>query len=205
MTRRRLLDLGCSAGGATRGYQLAGWHVTGVDIELQPNYPGDAFILADMLTVPLDGYDAYHASPPCQDHSPLSALVGKHGTGYLLPAIRERLEATGRPYVIENVPGAPMRVDLMLCGKMFNLRVKRHRWFEFWAGAMLPTVVHPRHTVPTATRQRRQRWAEGWDISITGDVGIYLGPEAMGIDWMTGNELSQAIPPAYTALVGQYL
>jgi DNA (cytosine-5)-methyltransferase 1 len=203
--RGRLLDLGCGAGGASYGYHLAGWDVTGADLHPQPNYPF-RFIQADMMTVDLDGYDAYHASAPCQDHSPLSALVGQHGTGWMLGAIRERLAVTGKPYVLENVPGAPMRRDLWLCGKMFRLRVKRHRLFEIgnWWG-LISQPAHPRHDVPTATRQRRQRWAEGWDVSITGDVGVYLAPEAMGVDWMTGNELSQAVPPAYTRYVGETL
>jgi DNA (cytosine-5)-methyltransferase 1 len=200
----RLLDLFCGAGGASVGYHRAGFDVVGVDIAAQPRYPFE-FYQADAMTYPLAGFDAYHVSAPCQDHSPLAALVGRHGTGWLLAAARERVAATGRPWVLENVPGAPMRPDLMLCGKMFGLRVKRHRWFELWPGAMLPQIFHPRHVTPTATRQRRQRWAEGWDISVTGDVGTYLGREAMGIDWMTGNELSQAIPPAYAELIGGLL
>lgn len=208
---KRALDLGCGAGGATRGYQLAGYYVVGVDTAPQPNYVGDEFHQADMLEYPLDGFDLIHVSPPCQDHSPLSALVGKHGTGYLLAAIRERLQAQPTPWVIENVPGAPMRADLRLCGKMFRsaatgrtLRVQRHRWIEIDPRAMIPgQPEHPRHDMPTATRQRRQRWAEGWDVSITGDVGTYLGPAAMDIDWMTGDELSQAIPPAYTRMIGE--
>ena len=65
--------------------------------------------------------------------------------------------------------------------------------------------AHPKHTVLTATKQRKQRWAEGWNVSITGDVGTYVGPEAMGIDWMSGQELCEAIPPAYTHLIGTQL
>ena len=183
------------------GYHRAGFDVVGVDIEPQPRYPFE-FHQADALSYPLDGFDAYHASAPCQDHTPLAALVGSHGTGWMLAATRERL--AGRVFVLENVPGAPMRTDLMLCGKMFGLRVKRHRLFETHGFAAV-APPHPRHTVPTASKQRRQRWAEGWDVSVTGDVGTYLGPEAMGIDWMTGNELSQAIPPAYTELIGKAL
>ncbi len=199
----RLLDLFCGAGGAARGYQMAGFYVVGVDLSPQPHYVGDD-IQADAATFPLDGFDAIHASAPCQDHSPLSALVGEHGTGWLLGHTRQRLAAANVPWVLENVPGAPMRVDAMLCGKMFGLRVKRHRWFEI-GNAFILVPPHPRHDVPTATRERRKRWAEGWDVSITGDVGTYLGAEAMGIDWMTGNELSQAIPPAYTEFIGSQL
>jgi DNA (cytosine-5)-methyltransferase 1 len=109
--------------------------------------------------------------------------------------------------VIENVPGAPMRTDLLLCGHMFGLRTQRHRWFELSPRAgIVPPLPHVhRPGVKTATKQRRQRWDEGWDVSVTGDVGVYVGPEALGIDWMTGNELSQAIPPAYTRYIGEFL
>jgi len=106
--------------------------------------------------------------------------------------------------VIENVPGAPMRADILLCGGMFALRTYRHRLFELGGWFTLQPEHRP-HTVKTATRARRKAWAEGLNISVTGDVGTYLGPAAMGIDWMTGNELSQAIPPAYTRFIGERL
>ncbi|HZN72489.1 MAG TPA: DNA cytosine methyltransferase [Micromonosporaceae bacterium] len=205
MGRPRLLDLYCGAGGAARGYQLAGWHVTGVDSQPQPRYAGDVFIQADALTVPLDGYDAAHASPPCHDHTSLTSIAGTDGTGWLLAATRERLAASGLPWIIENVPGAPMRCDVLLCGAMFRLRTQRHRWFELSDPMFPPTPEHPRHRVRTVTRARRRAWAAGLNVSVTGDVGSYVGPEALGIDWMTGNELSQAIPPAYTRLLGEHL
>lgn len=205
----RLLDLFCGAGGAARGYQLAGFHVVGVDIAPQPNYAGDEFVRADALEVLADtrfvsGFRAVHASPPCQDHSALSALAGKHGTGHLLPDTRRVLDALGLPYVIENVPGAPMRPDVELCGCMFGLRTYRIRYFEV-SGFAVMSPPHGPHRARTATSRRRERWARGWHVSVTGDVGTYVGPEAMGIDWMTGRELSQAIPPAYTRFIGERL
>jgi DNA (cytosine-5)-methyltransferase 1 len=204
MSRPRLLDLFCGAGGAAVGYDRAGFDVVGVDVKPQPHYPFE-FVQADAMTSPLDGFDAYHASAPCQDHTPLAALVGTHGTGWLLGAIRERLSATGKPFVLENVPGAPMRPDVILCGHMFGLRTRRHRWFELHGfGCLMPSHVH-RPGVLTATSRRRERWDAGWDVSVTGDVGVYVGPEALGIDWMNGNELSQAIPPAYTEYIGRQL
>lgn len=205
----RLLDLGCKKGGASRGYQLAGFYVVGVDIEPQPGYIGDEFIQADATTVPLDDFDAYSSSMPCHDHTSLRSLSGLNGTGWLLGAVRERLRATGKPYVIENVPGAPMRPDLKLCGCMFGLRLERLRWFELgnWPGLIAAPEHHRAkcRSVPTVTRNRRAMWDQGCKVSITGDVGSYLGPEAMGIDWMTGSELSQAIPPAYTEFIGRQL
>src|SRR5260221_481967 len=116
MTRPRLLDLFCGAGGAAMGYSRAGFDVTGVDIKPQPRYPFQ-FVQADAMSYPLDGFDAIHASPPCQDHmrSPGPAYES-HGTGWMLPATRSRLMATGLPWIIENVPGASLRADLKLCG-----------------------------------------------------------------------------------------
>ena len=159
------------------------------------------------MTYPLDGFDLIHASPPCQDHSPLSALVGTHATGWMLPATRGRLLATPAPWVIENVAAASVRPDFLLCGKMFGLRVQRHRKFEIdpRLGLLISLPEHPRHRERTATKNRRALWEQGWDVSVTGDVGTWLGPEALGIDWMTGNELSQAIPTAYTEYVGRAL
>src|SRR6266404_9137838 len=97
MTRPRLLDLFCGAGGAAEGYCRAGFAVTGVDISSQPRYPF-TFIQADAMTFPLDGFDAVHASPPCQDHSATRDFGGDHGTGWMLTATRDRLAASGLPW-----------------------------------------------------------------------------------------------------------
>src|ERR1017187_3938692 len=128
----RLLDLYCGAGGASAGYARAGFEVVGVDSRPMPNYPYE-FIQADAIEVLADKafmaqFDAAHGSPPCHDHTPLSALSGLDGTGRLPAAPREGFQAAGIPWVIENVPGAPMRADLTLCGGMFGLRTYRHRW-----------------------------------------------------------------------------
>lgn len=208
MRRPVLLDLYCGAGGAGMGYHRAGFEVIGVDIEPQLRYPfefhqGDALDLIDEL-VRRYRPAAIHASPPCHDHSSLVSLSGPDGTGDLLPATRDALSRTGLPWVLENVPRAPMRPDLVLCGGMWGLRTYRHRWFEL-SGVAALQPPHPRHVARTASSRRRERWAQGWHVSVTGDVGSYVGPEAMGIDWMTGAELSQAIPPAYTEWIGEQL
>jgi DNA (cytosine-5)-methyltransferase 1 len=211
MSRRRdyaprLLDLFCGAGGCSVGYARAGFDVVGVDINPQPRYPFE-FHQADALTFPLDGFDAIHASPPCQDHSPLAALVGLHGTGWVLDHTAARMMEQPAPWVIENVAGAKMRADLTLCGGMFGLRTYRHRKFTLdpRIGQLLAVPAHPRHIARTSTKKRRVGFDAGMHVSITGDVGSWLGPACMGIDWMTGDELSQAIPPAYTEFVGQQL
>jgi DNA (cytosine-5)-methyltransferase 1 len=217
----RLLDLGCSAGGTSWGYWLAGQdsvaaggpgiEVHGVDIRPQPRFPWPGrFTQGDATTIDLAGYDAYACSMPCHDHTPLKSVAGLDGTGHLLGDLRTRLRATGKPYVIENVPGAPMRADLKLCGCMPDppLRTYRVRWFELsehFAGSGVVQPAHRDHSARTATKHRRKLWDEGWHVSVTGDVGTYVGPEAMGIDWMTGNELSLAVPPAYTRYAGRYL
>lgn len=209
----RLLDLFCGAGGAARGYQLAGFHVTGVDILPQPRYAGGHFCQADIMEVGLPAllrelgpFDAIHASPPCHDHSALSSVAGLDGTGWMLAATRQALIASGLPWVLENVPGADMRRELVLCGTMFGLRVYRHRWFESSVFMLQPG--HPRHTVKAgghkAQRQRKAAYLAGGFVTVTGNVGSYAGP-AMGIDWMTGEELSQALPPAYTEWIGAAL
>jgi DNA (cytosine-5)-methyltransferase 1 len=201
------LDLFSGAGGAARGYQAAGFHVTGVDNRPQPRFAGDEFVLGDALEyLAVHGreYDAIHASPPCHDHTTLSSRAGTDGSGWLLRATRKALDTTGRPWVIENVVGAPMRPDVILCGELFGLRTIRHRWFEL-GGWWVLCPMHPPHTARTSTRKRMRDWLAGMHVSVTGDVSTYLGREAMGIDWMTGAELAQAIPPVYTRWLGERL
>lgn len=202
----RILDLFSGAGGAAMGYHRAGFHVTGVDNRPQPRYPfefhvGDALEFASAHG---HEFDAIHASPPCHDHSKLAARWGKVGTGNLLPETRELLEAAGRPYVIENVEGAPMRPDIILCGEQFGLRTVRHRWFElgrWWA--MCP--MHVPHSAPTSHAKRTRDWLAGMHTSVTGKVNRAVASVALDIDWMTGPELAQAIPPRYTHWIGERL
>jgi len=210
----RLLDLCCCQGGAARGYAQAGFRIVGVDADPQPRYPYE-FIQADAIEVLRDRafvntFDAVHASWPCQAYSPLNALPttkASHEHPDLVGPGRELMSTYDMPWVIENVMAAPLdrRRSITLCGGMFGLRTYRHRRFEPSPGLTLVATPHPKHLIRTATKQRRQRWAEGWHVSITGDVGTYLGPEAMGIDWMTGQGLSEAIPPAYTEYIGGQL
>lgn len=197
----RALDLFCCAGGASMGLHRAGFEVVGVDIDPQPRYPFE-FHQADAMTFPLDGFDFVWASPPCQRFSALATREDLSGYPDLVDPIRQRLVASGVPWCIENVPGAPLRRDLMLCGGMFGLRSYRHRHFE--CSFPIDQPEHPKHTVRVNRRgeNRREHWARGGFITITGDVGIYCGPEAMGIDWMSGNEMSEAIPPAYAEYIG---
>ena len=216
VARIRLLDLFCCAGGAARGYQDAGFHVTGVDIKAQPRYAGDEFVQADALEfLALHGhrFDAVHASPPCQAHTTLTKGNVHRGIGMghvdLIPATRAALEAAGRPYVIENVTSAPVRADVTLCGLMFGLRVFRHRLFELGGWAML----QPHH--PTHRGHRVAGWRHG--IRYEGDMVAVYGAgggkgsvsewqSAMGIDWTASRtELAEAVPPAYTAHVGLQL
>ncbi|WP_216916371.1 hypothetical protein [Nocardia noduli] len=131
MSRPRLLDLYCCAGGASMGYHLAGFEVVGVDIDPQPRYPFE-FHRADALEFLAEHgheYDAITASPPCHDHTPLKSRAGENGTGWLLHATLAALAAQRAPWIVENVMGADMRADIVLCGTMFGLRVYRHRKF----------------------------------------------------------------------------
>lgn len=204
MTRPRLLDLFCGAGGAGVGYHRAGFDVVGVDINPQPRYPFE-FHQADAMTFPLDGFDAVHASPPCQRYTALGTREDLSHHPDLVAATRFGLAVFAGPWVIENVVGAPLRADLTLCAAAFGLRSYRHRIFE--SNARLVQPPHPPHRVRVNRRgeNRREHWARGGFVTITGDIGSYVGPEAMGIDWMTGAELSQAIPPAYTEYIGKQL
>ena len=202
MSRPRLLDCYCGAGGASAGYHRAGFDVTGVDIAPQPRYPF-AFIQTDALEyIAAHGheYDAIAASPPCQQYTRLRSL---HKRTYpdLIALTRDALRAAGRPYIIENVPGAPLIAPVVLCGTMFaGLRVYRHRLFE--CSFFLLSLPHSRHRVPTMQRGYCADWP-GF-VTVTGghNVPKSIAAAAIGIDWMTREELSQAIPPAYTEFLG---
>lgn len=198
--RPLLLDLFCGAGGAAMGYYRAGFDVVGVDVRPQPRYPFE-FVQADANEYPLADFDAIHASPPCQDHS-RSQKPREHGTGWMLAATRERLTAQRAPWVIENVPGAPMRADLKLCGCMFGLpNLKRERWFETsWHAFELRQPCEHSEPVISVTGT-----GAGTSHGRHGHITFADWRRVMAIDWMTGKELAQAIPPAYTEYIGRLL
>jgi DNA (cytosine-5)-methyltransferase 1 len=200
--RPRLLDLFCKAGGAGKGYHNAGFDVVGVDIEPQPNYPFE-FHCADALTFPLDNFDAIHASPPCQAHSRAQKIRGRDHPE-LIAATRARLLAAEVPYIIENVPSAPLINPVVLEGQMFDgLRTQRTRWFETNWPLDVPFMRSPR-PAPNAKMGRRVKAGE-WMHVVGNFTDPVAGGEAMGIGWMTRAELAQAIPPAYTEMIGEQL
>ena len=204
MRQPRLLDLFCGAGGAGMGYHRAGFEVVGVDLHPQPNYPFE-FHQADALEFPLDGFDAIHASPPCQAYSLVTGFHPEVRSDHpdLVAPTRELLEQTGLPYVIENVMHAPIRRDIVLCGEMFGLRVHRHRAFE--CGRWMPMRIQHQ---PHRLRGARTNCETGPDVArwVTGHYADHEDASAaMGIDWMTRDELPNAIPPAYTEYLGTYL
>lgn len=216
-TRPKLLDLFCKAGGAAMGYHRAGFDVVGVDVEPQPNYPFE-FHQADATTFPLEGFAAVHASPPCHDHSNVTGrdrkTKGLKGTGWMLEHTIERLSAAGVPWVVENVEAAQFPEGTMkvrLCGSSFGLDLRRHRWFASNMPLSAPPCDHSWQT-PRFRSLSMKRHREGKLASVVGVHGHlnYAGEfeircAAMGIDWMTSDELSQAIPPAYTEHIGHQL
>ena len=206
--RPRLLDLFCGAGGAAMGYHRAGFDVVGVDINPQPHYPFE-FHQADAMTYPLDGFDAIHASPPCQAYS---SLHGFNATEFprLIDPTRNRLLAADVPYVIENVVGAPLIAPVRLCGSSFGLRVWRHRLFEMTnPPAIVPPCSHhefprPIDVTGTGGASGRPRTTPGGGLSRK-PRNLAEARDAMGIDWMTRRELREAIPPAMTEWLGPFL
>lgn len=206
----KLLDLFCGAGGAAVGYHRAGFtEIVGVDIAPQPRYPF-AFVQADALeflaSTRADDYDLIHASPPCQDYSPTRHYNGKRYPRLIEP-VRNLLEDRGRPYVIENVPGAPLRAPVVLCGQMFGLRVYRHRLFESSDLTLAP--AHPSHREVCARNGVVPASDKGF-MTITGGkhsrAWQRAACEVMGTPWMrTIREVCEAVPPAYTEWIGRQL
>lgn len=216
--RPKLLDLFSGAGGAARGYQLAGFHVTGIDHKPQPRYAGDVFVQGDALEYCRahgHEFDAIHASPPCQAHSTLRALHRQRDYPDLVNETRIVLIATGRPWVIENVVGAPIQSGLTLCGSMFGLgavcrdgafhQLRRHRYFESSELMIAPPCAHKGRPVGVYGNGGGNE-GRAHLPSVNGYTGnAKERREAMGIDWMNRGELSQAIPPAYTEYIGRQL
>lgn len=240
MNRPIILDLFSGAGGCAHGYQQAGFFVVGVDLYPQPRYAGDRFLQMDALEALrvliaggyitdttghhwyLSDFSVIHASPPCQFGSELRFLHQHKQYHNFIPETRRLLQATGRPYVIENVAGSRAHLisPIMLCGSSFGLRtgnaeLQRHRFFEIHPFFFLaPPCCHGSENVIGIYgghgRNRRV-------ISVVGHSGghstrqasngftMVERNEAMGIDWMTQQELSQAIPPAYTQWIGTHL
>jgi DNA (cytosine-5)-methyltransferase 1 len=209
----RALDLFCCAGGATRGLQLAGFHVTGVDHEPQPRYCGDAFHQADALTFPLHGYDLIWASPPCQAYTPASWTARQQGHTYptLIGATRRCLQDSGTAWVIENVPSAPLRQGaILLCGLSFGLPLLRHRRFESSFTMLAPS--HTRHTRGSAIRgetftvfgkagsltNRRRGKSQPYSTARVQEARV-----ALGIDWMLYSEMAESVPPAYAEFIAR--
>jgi DNA (cytosine-5)-methyltransferase 1 len=224
----RCLDLFCGGGGAAMGLHRAGFDVVGVDLHAQPRYPFE-FHQADAMTYPLDGFDLIWASPPCQRFSMMRTMHKREHADLLTPT-RERFASLDIPWVIENVPNAPLHPgSLMLCGTMFGLGVgdaelRRHRYFETPFLLIGPQCQHQRARyfkdgVPQQRTvgvyggggrdRRRPRtvgvWGNACGSSVRDGCQAFSTEErrvAMGIDWMTGKELSQAIPPAYSQWIG---
>lgn len=206
----RVLDLFCGAGGASMGYHRAGFEVAGADINPQPNYPflfHQADVTDGISNELLQSFDLVHASPPCQGY-----MSGSTSTGdkypRLIAATRELLAESGVPYVIENiVPAAPHLIKpIQLCGELFGLGVIRHRLFEFgnYDGAGQPAHIKHRGRV---RGWRHGQFFDGPYVAVYGKGGGKAtqseAAAAMGIDWMTLDEMREAIPPAYTQFIAE--
>lgn len=187
------------------GLHHAGLEVTGVDIENQPHYPFK-FIQADALTFDLSGYDFIWASPPCQAYTTLKNIRGNGDIHpKLIEQVRDRLKSSGAQWTIENVPGAPLIQPVMLCGTMFPpLKVYRHRLFECSWGQPFPPAACNHSFAMGPSRGAYHRLDESPFITCCGhNFQAESGKIAMQIDWMTRDEMAQAIPPAYSKYIAE--
>jgi DNA (cytosine-5)-methyltransferase 1 len=205
----KLLDLFCGAGGASMGYAMAGFDVTGIDVKHGKRYPynyirGD---VRDYLNVEfLSQFDVIAASPPCQTFSATQHLRNAQGKGTtkvnMIPEVRAALIASGKPYVIENVPGAPLINPIQLCGSGFGLKVRRHRLFESNMSLVGNKCDHKSQGKPVGIYgSMRDEIPNGGHTAKTMDEAN----QAMGISHMIWGELVESIPPAYTELIGRQL
>lgn len=202
---------------------MPGFEVTGVDIKPQPRYPFE-FRQGDALEADLSGFDLVWASPPCQAHTAMKTMHNAKSHPDLIPATRDKLEAWGGMWIMENVAGAPLRNPATLCGTMFGLgcgdaELRRHRLFESSFAFLIPECCHGLRAATLGVygghlrNRKRARtigiYGEGVRDSVrkvdkgVEDFDVVQGREAMGIDWMTLAELCQAIPPAYSEFLGR--
>lgn len=212
----RLLDLFCGAGGCAMGYHRAGFEVIGVDLNKQKRYPFE-FVQADAIEYGYEHggeFDAIHASPPCQKYSSITKCSPiKKDHPDLVPPTRLMLQCKMIPWVIENVPLAPLRDPIVLCGSMFGLLVKKHRLFESSEDLGHPPFCDHwkfKGDFPSGRSWGTKRAGERSTVVHVYGKGCSRGTHdlwkrAMGIDWMTMGEMAQAIPPAYTEWIGRRL
>ena len=218
MSKPLLYDVFSGAGGAARGYMDSGFRVIGIDNKPQPRYCGDGFIQMDALEFlrrlhqgEFEQPDAIHCSPPCQFYSRLRHLPWLRDKAYWrsVPPTRERLMASGLPWVMENVADCwDMPDSIILCGQMFQRPIFRHRRFEAWPFLLLQPPHEQHHMVicpGRASLDKRHHGLNAWNGEAGHPPGVQRHRANMEIDWMTGAELSQAIPPAYTLYVGTQL
>ena len=203
--RKKCIDLFCGAGGAAMGLHLAGFEVFGWDIQPNLSYPFDRHV-GNALDADLNDFDFAWASPPCQAHSALRHRTGKQYADFI-SATRDKLAGWGGPYIIENVPGAPLRNPIRLCGSAFGLQVRRHRLFESNMALFGSTCNHTSQPKP---------------IDVSGTGGPMKAPrkkpnggrsrkpknlaearKIMGMPWASRREISQAIPPTYAEYLGR--
>ena len=206
----KLLDLFCGAGGASAGYAAAGFEVHGVDLKHGKRYPF-TYVRADVLDVLrdknyLDQFDVIHASPPCQTHSITQHLRNAQGKTTskldLIPETRAALLESGKPYIIENVPGSPLINPVQLCGSSFGLKVRRHRLFESNMALIGSICNHKLQGRPIGVYgSLNDEIPKGGKTAATIDEAR----NAMGISWAIWTELVEAIPPAYTKYLGGQL
>ncbi len=182
------------------GLHRAGYEVVGVDIKPQPNYPFE-FIQADALKVDLDGFDLIWASPPCQRYM-TGGVVRRKEAPDLIGPVRKRLKKQPAPWIIENVPGSPLRIDIVLCGSHFDLPIRRHRHFEMSFPAPEPRECD--HSKPIVGVYGHPHGKAGaWPGMLPSTVETWR--EALDCPWMIASELSQAIPPAYSEFLARAL
>lgn len=209
---KKLLDLFCCCGGISEGFARNGFECTGVDINDNHNYRHE-FIHSDVFKLPLEflqKFDVIHASPPCQHYSWASTKAKNRGKTYpdLVDRTRQLLLKTGKPFILENVIGAPLRKDIVLCGTMFGLRVIRHRLFEIHGFTVLQPL-HDKHKEPWVDENGRKK---SYYASVAGHGGHGYSyvfenwKKDMAIEWVKEKtHLTQMIPPAYSEYISRFL